>query len=1327
MDRPSVRVPSGWLRRMTLSFRSGVVLVLCAVVAVSATAEPENAAQRLTRSVAPPSRDLGDEANRALYAVGYAHLDTQWRWDFVTTIDEYIRATMDDNFALFEKHPEYVFNFTGSVRYEMMKEYYPERYERLKGYITDGRWRVSGSSVDEGDVNVPSAESIVRQVLYGNRYFAREFGETSHDFMLPDCFGFPASMPSIWAHCGLLGFSTQKLTWGSAVGIPFKIGVWEGPNGDGVIAALDPGPYVGAVEGRVDTNPTWVERVNRNGRMYGVWADYHYYGTGDQGGAPRETDVSNYVDSASADDGAMKLVLGSSDQMYVDITSELREGLPRYRGDMLLTEHSAGTLTSQSYMKRWNRMAEQLADAAERASVIGSWMGGMTYPYEKLERAWVRVLANQMHDILPGTSIPRAYRYSWNDEIVGMNLFADVLTQGVGVASSGLDTDVEGTPLVVFNPLSIEREEVVEAVVPVDDAGNVRVFGPDGVETPSQLLANDGTEVTVLFLAKTPANGFAVYDVRPSKTPFEDDAGPTVTPEVLENESFVVRINSAGDIASVYSKELQRELLSEPATLVFTHEKPRNWPAWNMDWADRQQPPIGKVDGAASVRIVENGPVRVSLEIARWSRNSLVKQQIRLARGDAGHTVDVVYDIDWQSAEVALKAAYPLAASNPNATYNWGVGTIERGNNDPAKYEVPSHEWIDLTDESGEFGVSILEDSKFGSDKLQDNELRLTLLYTPGVRGSYIDQHSQDWGKHDIRTGLYAHAGDWRESGSEWRGRRLNQPLRVFVAPKHEGALGRSMSFAAVDSPQVDIRAIKRAEERDSVIVRVQELWGRHAESVALQFPTTSIVAVREVDGQERMLSAWQPFHGEFRFDLKSYGLRAFEVRLRGPNDSSALRQASSTPLELPFNADVASTDSDPSDGAMDLMGRTYPAEMLPDQLIDRDVAFQLGAGEAGAAQAVAARGQTIDLSNVRGDRIHLLVAATEDVTAPFRVGDEAHLLEIQNWTGFVGQWDDRVWDRTFEKVDYKTDGRVVAITPGFIKRSPIAWFATHRHDSDDGNQAYRFSYLYHVSLPRPDGADVLTLPFDERVRVFAASVSDSGSAPVTPAAPLYDDFVGRTAPTLRHDYDRKETRIFTDREAIASAEIERAVRFEELTMGAPSRDDDIDTNVSSAYSFEVIADERMQLHRASGAVGGVAVRLNDGLVAQNHDDTNRCVWWDNEGRFVLEFDEPKEIGSIRTYSWHRTNRAPQLFSVWGDRGEVAAPTDFGIGEMTSWELIAVVDSRELGDGGVHASRVAANDGAAIGPYRRLLWITEDVGEGTFFTEIDLDFAEGEQ
>src|SRR5437667_6606252 len=186
-----------------------------------------------------PQIDLS--SHKTLYVVGYAHLDTQWRWTYSQSISEYIGNTLRDNFALFEKFPHYVFNFSGSRRYEFMREYYPAEYAKLKEYVAQGRWFPCGSSVDENDANVPSAEALIRHVLYGNHFFRNEFGVTSEEYMLPDCFGFPYALPSVLAHCGIKGFSTQKLTWGSAVGIPFKVGIWEGPDGGSVIAALDPG------------------------------------------------------------------------------------------------------------------------------------------------------------------------------------------------------------------------------------------------------------------------------------------------------------------------------------------------------------------------------------------------------------------------------------------------------------------------------------------------------------------------------------------------------------------------------------------------------------------------------------------------------------------------------------------------------------------------------------------------------------------------------------------------------------------------------------------------------------------------------------------------------------------------------------------------------------------------------------------------------------------------------------------------------------------------------------------------------------------------------
>jgi alpha-mannosidase len=1288
--------------------------VVAGLLALAAAAWPSRA-----ENPAPPLYDLSKD--KVLYCVGYAHLDTQWRWDFCTTIDRYLRDTLEHNFDRFEKYPGYVFNFTGSVRYEMMKEYYPEHYPRVKDYVAQGRWHVSGSSVDEGDVNVPSAESIIRQVLYGNQFFRREFGKESVDFMLPDCFGFPASMPSIWAHCGLKGFSTQKLTWRSAVGIPFKVGVWEGLDGRGIIAAFDPGPYVGGIKGRVDLNEDWAARVEANGQKYGVFADYHYYGVGDMGGAPREEDIANYLASIDNPDSKFKVALTSSDQMFRDITPEQAARLPRYKGDLLLIEHSAGTLTSQAYMKRWNRKNEQLADAAERAAVAAHWLGGATYPREKLYRSWVRALANQMHDILPGTSIPRAYRYSWNDEILALNGFAAVTADSVAAVARGLDTKVEGAALVVYNPLAIERDDIVEIDVffsskPPD---RLAVYEASGGLVASQIVPRTERSVRVLFPARVAPLSWSVYSVQPRRA--EPDASTTlhVTERTLENEHYRITLNDDGDVASIVDKNQgEREMLAAPAKLVFTYEKPEQWPAWNMDWADRQKPPIDFVRGPAQITIAERGPVRAALRVLRESRGSIFVQEIRLAAGDAGRRIEFKTEIDWQSAECALKASFPLTVSNPKATYNWEMGTIERGNNEPTKFEVPSHQWFDLTGPSGDYGVSVLEDCKYGSDKPSDNELRLTLLYTPGVRTGYLDQHSQDWGRHDMTYALYGHSGDWREGRSEWQARRLNQPLQAFYVGRHAGELGNRYSMLTVSTPQVDVRAVKQAEDSDDhIIVRAQELWGRAIDDVTLKFGA-EVVEAHEVDGQERRIGTATLRGGRLAFSMTPYSPRSFAVRLAAP--PQRLEPPRATPIELPFNADVISYDSNRADGALDAEGRTIPAEMLPPTIVSEGIEFRLGPSADGQPNAVACQGQTLTLPPGEFDRLYLLATATEDTTGTIKIGQSAVRGMVQSWTGFIGQWDDREWDRECEEVDFRCEGKVTGLKTGYIKRDNVAWFATHRHHPKNGNEAYQFSYLFKYALPIPKGATTVVLPDNPKIVILAAAVAKNPNDDASPAMPLYDDFIGRRSLRFRYEYPPPPKPVFEGVEPTGTAAVDRQDTIEALSMGPPSSGDYVDKASGGKIAFRTFdADAKRRPHPRSGVVEGTLPRLHDGEAAQNHDDTQRCVWYDNEGRFFVDLGRSLPIKSINTYSWHRTNRAPQYFSVWGSAAEAMPEVDFKHGAHEGWTLIAVVDSRERGQGGVHGSSVTPAEGAP-GTFRHLLWISEDVGEGTFFTEIDV-------
>jgi alpha-mannosidase len=1080
-----------------------------------------------------------------LYVVPYAHLDTQWRWDYVQTIDEYLPATMRDNFALFEKYPHYIFNFSGANRYRMMKEYYPADYARVKQYVAGGRWFPSGSAMEESDVNVPSAESLIRQILYGTHFFRREFGITSAEYMLPDCFGFPASLPSILAHMGIKGFSTQKLSWGSSAqvggpgspqntpqGIPFNVGYWEGLNGKGVIAALNATDYSADVTEDLSKSKIWQERIRRNGESSGLYVDYRYYGTGDIGGAPREasvkameailtktatvfplprSDVRQSSQSAAstpvqAGDGPIKVMQTTSEQMFLDIPPDTISSLPKYKGDLELTEHSAGSLTSQAYMKRWNLKNELLADAAERASVAAELLGGREYPLQRLNNAWTLVLGGQFHDIIPGTSIPKAYEYSWNDEVLALNQFAAVLTSAVEAIASSLDTRSKGVPIIVYNPLSVEREDVVEATVTLPTATKaVRVLGPDGGIVPAQLEKGN----KVLFLARVPPVGFAVYDVQPAAIG-EGSSSLVATSSSLENARYRIRLNRNGDVADIFDKKLNRELLAEPIRLAIKTDKPEQWPAWNMDWTDQKMPPRSYVGGGATMRVVESGAARVAVEVRRKTEGSNFLQIIRLSAGDTGNRVEFRNIVEWKTGEANLKAKFPLAASNSVATYNWDVGTIERGNNDEKKFEVASHQWFDLTDKTGTFGITVLSDCKYGSDKPNDNTLQLTLLRTPGISpwGQWLsDQATQDWGWHEIVYGLMGHAGDWRQEQSYWHAQRLSQPLISFNTGSHEGSMGKKLSLLKLNNDRVRVLAVKKAEENSDIIVRLVELDGRQQRDVRVKF-AAAVESACEVNGQEQMLSQASVARGELVADFEPYQIRTFAVKLsRLP---ARLASPRSQPVALDYDRAVSSRDGEKSEGGFDEAGRAIPAEMLPRDLAFGGIYFRLAPSS--EKNAVTARGQRIALPGGQFTRVYVLAAADGDRKATFYAGKKKVELTIQDWSGYIGQWDNRVWKEkevTFPAAGGQPprSGKIMeynSLKPGFIKRAPIAWFASHRHTAEGENEAYNYSYLFAYELQLPAEAATLTLPNDDKIRILAVTVSDE-NVRALPAQPLYD------------------------------------------------------------------------------------------------------------------------------------------------------------------------------------------------------------------------------
>jgi alpha-mannosidase len=1054
--------------------------------------------------------------------------------------------------------------------------------------------------MEEGDVNTPSAETIIRQILYGNNWFRKELGKASAEYMLPDCFGFPASLPTILAHSGVKGFSTQKLVWGSSApgggpesleqtpeGTPFNVGVWVGPDGESVLAGLNPGDYSGGiytdltqplpplpsnpaledlnkkleplrknVQQAEDNNQTldakqieeflelrsqerklaknrpdemlnrhqgdWAARVELNGKVSGVFTDYHYYGTGDIGGSPKEESVKRLeaiVTKGSASlptdsdplfsrlspdegpavklgDGPVRVVSANADQMFLDITPTEAATLPRYTGEMELTNHSAGSLTSQAYQKRWLREEELLADAAEKASIAAEWLGARPYPQQRLNDAWTLVMGGHFHDLAAGTATPKAYEFAWNDDVIAMNQFAGVLKNATEGVAAALKTETKGIPIIVFNPLNIAREDLVEAAVsfPSGAPKAARVMAPDGREVPAQI-----SNGKVIFLAKVPSVGYAVYDVLPGS---DEASGTTlhVSENSIENEYYRVRLNADGDVASIFDKAIGKELLAEPARLALSYDNPEHWPAWNMDWDQEQAPPKTYVSGPAKIRVVESGPARVAIEVSRETAGSRFVQTISLAAGDAGKRVEFANVIDWNTKESNVKATFPLTASNEMATYNWDIGTIKRPSARPKKFEVPSHQWIDLTDSGGEFGATILTDCKNGSDKPNDHTIRLTLIRTPGTRGGYPDQATQDIGHHEFVYGIAGHAADWRESQTDWQAQRLNDPLIAFQTSRHAGPLGREFSLLQVSNPRIRVLALKKAELSDEIIVRLVELDGKPQRDVKIAFGT-SIAAAREVNGQEQPLAAASVDAGALVTSFSAYQPRTFALKLAAP--SSKIEAVHSTAVPLKYDLAAATADGTKSQCGFDGQGNALPAEMLPTRINFDGVEFKLATARSNVPDALIAKGQTINLPPGAYNRMYLLAASAQgDQKATFEVGGNKIELNIQDWSGFIGQWDDRQW--TSKDTSHDDYGEMTGIKPGYIKRADLAWYCSHHHNAAGGNVAYRYSYLFAYPIDLPAGAKNIKLPDNDKIRILALSVAEE-SPLVEPMQPLYD------------------------------------------------------------------------------------------------------------------------------------------------------------------------------------------------------------------------------
>jgi alpha-mannosidase len=851
------------------------------------------------------------------YEIPYAHLDTQWQWDLAQTVKTSIPNTLNQNFAYFTQYPEYVFNFEGAFRYWLAKVNYPSSYATLKQYIASGRWNVCGTGVEGGDVDLPSAEGLLRNFLYGYYFFKDEFGKISDDVFLPDCFGFGFQLPTIAAHCGLIGFSTYKFdAWGGWINTPFPIGKWYGPDSSFVIATLKPGGY----EGGMDIRTADGDWLKAHSGTPGVWATYDYVGTGDQGGSPAATDVSTLINRIRANaSNTIKVYATSTDQLYKDLTPAMTAQLPAYTGELIMTMHGTGTYTTWAKMKYKHRKNEQRGMLTEFADVMANWAsnGSFAYPQDTIWSAWWKLSACTFHDALTGTSIKSVYSQyllpmedsASNAFTYALNLGNNAMASSAGQILSTVPSQAGRIPLVLVNGLARNRCDVAEATVNFNTAApaGIKVYNPDGIEVPSQIINTVGQNVSIAFVATVPSASYSVYEVAPATAPNPADSNLKISASAagasLENDFYKVAVNSSGDISSIIDKRKGTQLLSAPSRLELRSDTGSNYPAWELRYADVSSVPYAYVDQGTVISVRENGPARVSLKITRTKNNSTFYEYIMLAADSAGARIDVRDTINWLTTGTLLKASFPLTCANPKATWDIGIGTIQRGNMSATGisngipcgtcrglYEVPGQQWADLTSTDGSYGVSILNDCKYGWSKPSDGVLDLTLLHSPttpaGNPYDYQgDQSSVAYiGLHTFTYAIYGHEGSWT-NGTVDQGERLNQPIFAYQpATSGAGKLGKAISFVRTSTPQVAVMAIKKAEKSTNYIIRVRETQGTPISGARLSFPSAAaIVAASEVTGVEEPKGTATFSGSDLIFNLTKYQPKTFSVQLGVP------------------------------------------------------------------------------------------------------------------------------------------------------------------------------------------------------------------------------------------------------------------------------------------------------------------------------------------------------------------------------------------------------------------------------------------------------------
>jgi alpha-mannosidase len=710
---------------------------------------------------------------------GHAHIDLAWLWPYDETRRK-MRRTFHTALALMEQSADFRFNQSTAHYYAEMEKDDPALFAAILKRARAGNWETVGGLWVEPDSNMPAGESLVRQALYGQRYFERTFGARHSVCWLPDCFGFSGALPQILKQGGIDSFFTIKVNWSETNKFPYDLFWWEGLDGSRVLAHTFDNPMAG-YNGFVQPDcilPTWRNfrgKVSHPATLLAVG-----YGDGGGGVTPemvrREAQLRDFPALPRARWGTVR--------GFFDDAHKTGAGtkLPVWAGEIYLELHRA-TYTTQSAVKRLHRQAERALITAETAASLAHMLGAARPA--SLEPDWRVVLKNEFHDILPGSSIHEVYDDAARELTVVIDNAATAQQAALREIAARLPKGDIADALIVVNPS----------------------LSPRAIASSPEVVAPLGIRVTDRAALK-PVPGLSV-----SRTH-------------LENARLRVGIAEDGSIASIVHKPTGREALTGEgsALIVYPVDKPRAWDAWDID-GDYIERSV-RLAKPESIAVVEEGPDRAAIRVAHRYRDSTVVQTISLTSN--GSRVDVRTEIDWHERRAMLRVETDVAVRAAEVTYECAFGVVKRPTHsntswDQAMFEVPGHRFADMSEVG--FGLALLNDAKYGHSA-RGNRLGLSLVRSPVYPDPLADEGAQTF-----TYALMPHAGDWHDGGVREEAEALNQPLLTLAATN---LAATTLAPLKVTGLAVALSALKPAEEGDGLILRVYEpAGGRGAVAVA--------------------------------------------------------------------------------------------------------------------------------------------------------------------------------------------------------------------------------------------------------------------------------------------------------------------------------------------------------------------------------------------------------------------------------------------------------------------------------------------------------------